>query len=245
MEQYKNLLHLLETGKLKVVNQIDNQWTINIDVKKNILKIFKNTKIINMPGGFKDKELLTTRTSFANNNIRVVPGGTSIRPGTYIGHNVVIMPPSYINIGAYINDNSMIDSHVLIGSCSYIGKNVHISAAVQIGGVLEPIGERPVIIEDNCFIGAGAILTEGILVHTNAVIAPGVILSASVPIYDIINEKIYKSEIPQNAVVVPGTRSINKNKYCKINNLNIGCAIIIKYRDNKTDKSILLEKNLR
>ena len=155
------------------------------------------------------------------------------------------MPPSFINIGAFIDDFTMIDSHVLVGSCAQIGKNVHLSAAVQIGGVLEPVGSRPVIVEDNCFIGAGSILTEGVLVRKGAIIAPMVSLSNSVPIYDVVNEKIYKAEIPENAVVVPGTRVIKTSGWAGKEGLSISCAIIVKYRDEKTDKAVILEELLR
>lgn len=245
---HNEFLKKLESGQLRSaeINE-NNNWKVNIAVKQQILDIFGSSKIIDMENNFRDKENLKIRNfSGDKNGIRIVPGGTSIRAGTYIGNKVVIMPPSYVNIGAYVDDESMIDSHVLVGSCAQIGKRVHLSAGVQIGGVLEPIGQQPTIIEDDCFIGAGAILTEGILLRKNTIIAPGVILSASIPIYDIVNETIYKCEIPSNAIVVSGTRPIGNNRtWAQQIGINVSCALIIKYRDEKTEKSIELEKILR
>lgn len=240
-----DFLKALESGSLRVANKSLNGWVVNTKIKQQILDIFRNSQIADMPGGFRDKEPLTPRIFSAEDKVRMVPGGSSVRAGTYIGKNVVIMPPSYINIGAYVDDNTMIDSHVLVGSCAQIGKNVHLSAAVQIGGVLEPIGHRPVIIEDDCFIGAGAVLVEGIYVCKRAIIAPSVILSASIPIYDLVNEIVYKGEIPENAVVVPGTRSIKSNAWAVKEGLHLGCGIIVKYRDEKTNVSVILEDLLR
>ena len=174
-----------------------------------------------------------------------IPGRAAVRSGAHIGKNVVIMPPSYVNIGTFVDESSMIDSHVLIGSCAQIGKRIHLAAGVQIGGVLEPVGNRPVIVEDDCFIGAGAILMEGILVRQGAVIAPGVTLSAAVPIYDVINETIIKGEIPEYAVVVPGTRKITSSEWATTEGLSLNCAIIVKYRDAKTSAALVLEDVLR
>lgn len=242
---HKTFLMSLENGSLRVAHNDSSAWTVNTDVKQKILDIFKNTDVMDMPGGFRDKAPLTIRNFTADDRVRTVPGGTSVRAGAYIGQNVVIMPPSYINIGAYVDDDSMIDSHVLVGSCAQIGKRVHLSAGVQIGGVLEPVGHRPVIIEDDAFIGAGAILVEGVLIRERAVIAPGVILSATVPIYDLVNKTIIKGEIPTDAVVVPGTRPISGNHWATEQALQLGCAMIIKYRDAKTNTSLVLEEALR
>lgn len=241
----KEFLNTLERGELRVAEKINGEWCVNAYTKQRILEVFRSSKTVQMSDKFLDKEPLSPRNFNLEDNIRLVPGGSSVRSGAFIGSNVVIMPPSYVNIGAYIDEGTMIDSHVLVGSCAQIGKRVHLSAAAQIGGVLEPIGNRPVIIEDDCFIGAGVILVEGILVRKNAVLAPGVILSASIPIYDIVNNCILKSEVPQNAVVVPGTRSIINTPFGKENNLNLGCAIIVKYRDSKTDAAVALEDFLR
>ena len=158
------------------------------------------------------------------------------------------MPPSYINIGAYVDEGTMVDSHALVGSCAQVGKRVHLSAGVQIGGVLEPIGLTPVVIEDDAFIGAGSVIVEGIQIGSRAVIAPGVSLSKGVPVYDCVNEKQLEkgAPIPPNAVVVPGSRPINsKSPWAKEQGLALNCALIVKYRDEKSDTSLELESLLR
>jgi 2,3,4,5-tetrahydropyridine-2-carboxylate N-succinyltransferase len=177
----------------------------------------------------------------------MVPGGSSVRRGSHVAAGVIIMPPAYVNVGAFVDTGSMIDSHALVGSCAQIGKNVHLSAAVQIGGVLEPIGLAPVVIEDDCFVGAGSVIVEGVQVLKGAVIAPGVILSKGTPIYDAVNEKLISDGIiPEGAVVVPGSRPVNsKLAWAKENGLTLNCAIIVKYRDDKTDGSLQLEEFLR
>lgn len=244
MDHHKFLKNL-EFGNIRAANLIDGEWRADVEVKQRILEIFSSSATIEMPGGFLDKEPLTTRVFTPKDHIRFVPGGSSVRSGVFIGPGVVIMPPSYVNIGAYIDEYTMIDSHVLVGSCVQIGKRVHLSAAVQIGGVLEPIGDRPVIVEDDCFIGAGVIIVEGIIVHKHAVLAPGVILSKSIPIYDIVNDTVFQGNIPPHAVVVPGTRPIINSPCATKRNLHLGCAVIVKYRDAKTDVSIELEALLR
>jgi 2,3,4,5-tetrahydropyridine-2-carboxylate N-succinyltransferase len=242
----REFLASLENGTLRVTVNSADGWIVNHEVKQRILDLFLQSEVIDMPSGFRDKAPFTTRSFTADDKVRMVPGGTSVRAGSYVGKNVVIMPPSYINIGAYVDDGTMIDSHVLVGSCAQVGKRVHLSAGVQIGGVLEPIGNRPVIIEDDCFLGAGVIVVEGILVRKKAVLAPGVVLSASVPIYDAVNETILNGEIPQNAVVVAGSRMMSRaGNWHKEHSLHLSCAIIIKYRDEKTDASISLEDVLR
>jgi len=241
----KDFLYDLESGSLRAAAKINNNWVVDTQVKQKILDLMRTSPVVSMPGGFCDKEALAPRVFSNNDHVRFVPGGSSVRPGSFVGPNVVIMPPSFVNIGAYIGAGSMIDSHVLVGSCAQIGEGVHLSTDVQIGGVLEPVGNRPVIIEDNCFIGAGAILTEGILVQKGAVIAPGVFLSASVPIYDTVNKIILKGEIPPNAVVVLGTRPLQDNIWAHERGLTIACALIIKYRDEKTNAALILESALR
>lgn len=242
--EISNLINALEVGGIRSASKVGNDWVANAEVKEKILQLFRSTKVVEMDGGFVDKSPLAPKHFKIEDNVRLVPGGSSVRPGSYIGKNVVIMPPSFINIGAYIDDDTMIDSHVLVGSCAQIGKRIHIAAGVKIGGVLEPAGARPVIIEDDCFIGAGAILVEGIILRSGCVIAPGVVLSKSVPIYDTINETIYKEEVPTGAVVVPGSRPIN-NSWGQKENLHANCAIIIKYKDAKTTASVALESALR
>jgi len=241
---HEEFLRSLEQGDIRAAKKVGSCWQVNIEVKQRILDIFKTTQVVDI-GEFRDKEPLTIRKFNTIDDVRMVPGGSSVRAGAFVGKGVVIMPPSYVNIGAYVDEHTMIDSHVLVGSCAQIGKKVHLSAAVQIGGVLEPIGNSPVIIEDGCFIGAGVIITEGILVKENAVLAPGVKLSASVPIYDTVNKTIIKGEIPAGAVVISGSRAISSNEWARKENLSIYCAVIIKYRDERTSTATALEDALR
>ncbi len=240
-----DFLKKLESGELRAAHFENGKWHVNQEVKQRILEVFKTSKIASFKDGFLDKADLYTQTFDIDKNIRLVPGGSSVRAGAYIGKNVIIMPPSYVNIGAYIGEETMVDSHVLVGSCAQIGKRIHLSAGVQIGGVLEPIGSCPNIIEDDCFIGANVVIVEGILIRKKAIIAPGVTLSKSIPIYDIVNSKMLKGEIPENAVVVPGSRAIKQTEFTKENNLSLNCAVIIKYRDEKTNSSLELEDLLR
>jgi len=246
---WKDTLDKLETGTLRAAFPTDTGWEVDALVKQAILDAFKAGKNVAYDGayqGFVDKDNIPPQTFTPDRNIRLVPGGSSVRRGSYVAPGVIIMPPAYINIGAYVDEGSMIDSHALVGSCAQIGKHVHLSAGVQIGGVLEPIGLRPVIVEDDCFVGAGAVIVEGVLVKKGAVIAPGVVLSKSIPVYDCVQEKVLgKGEaIPENAVVIPGTRPIN-NKWARDQGLSMACPVIIKYRDAKSDASLVLEELLR
>lgn len=246
---WEDILDQLEEGTVRAANPVGDAWKANVEVKEAILAAFKAGKNVNYGGiydGFVDKENLPPRMFDAEDGVRLVPGGSSVRRGAYVAESVIIMPPAYVNIGAYVDSGSMIDSHALVGSCAQIGKNVHLSAGVQIGGVLEPVGLSPVVIEDDCFIGAGSVIVEGILVKKRAVIAPGVTLSKSVPVYDAVNEKILGkgSAIPEGAVVVPGTRPVNTD-WGKETKLSVSCPIIIKYRDEDSDASLVLEDALR
>lgn len=237
----------LENGSVRSANFVDGKWIANTDVKKLILEAFKAGNLAE-ENGFVDKHTLMPQKFTVERGVRFVPGGSSVRRGAYIAKGVIIMPPSYINVGAYVDEGTMVDSHVLVGSCAQIGKRVHLSTAVQIGGVLEPIGANPVIIEDDCFIGAGAIIVEGIIVKSKAVIAPGVILSKGIPVYDAVNNRILEKgePIPSGAVVVPGNRPFNKaNSYANEMGLTLQCAVIVKYRDEKSDASLVLEDFLR
>jgi 2,3,4,5-tetrahydropyridine-2-carboxylate N-succinyltransferase len=253
MKTWQEAIKLLEKGEIRSANNDKNgQWVANTEVKEAILEAFKAGELADMSKtnypGFVDKHNLPARIFTPADKIRLVPGGSSVRAGSYVASGVIIMPPAYINIGAYVDTGSMIDSHALVGSCAQIGKNVHLSAGVQIGGVLEPIGMSPVVIEDNAFIGAGAVIVEGVVVGEKAVIAPGVILSKGTPVYDCVNEKMFnaKEGIPANAVVVPGSRPVSdKLPWAKELNINLQCAVIIKYRDDKTDDALELEQFLR
>jgi len=246
---WKKILDQLEAGTIRAAEPDGESWKANIKVKKAIIAAFREGKNISYDGiyeGFVDKHNLPPKKFKPENNVRMVPGGSSVRRGAFVAPGVIIMPPAFVNTGAFVDEGSMIDSHALVGSCAQIGKNVHLSAGVQIGGVLEPVGLSPVVIEDDCFIGAGAVIVEGILVKKRAVIAPGVILSKSVPVYDCINErKLEKGEpVPENAVVVPGTRPVSTG-WASGNGLSVSCPIIIKYRDEGSDASLELEKSLR
>lgn len=248
---WETVLNKLETGELRAANKVDGKWVANTEVKQAILASFKagELKEFSETGhkGFVDKHNLAARMFAPEDKVRMVPGGSSVRRGSFVSEGVIIMPPAYINVGAYVDSGSMVDSHALVGSCAQIGKNVHLSAAVQIGGVLEPIGASPVVIEDNCFIGAGTSIVEGIQVLEGAVVAPGVILSKGTPIYDAVNETVIKDGIiPAGAVVVPGSRPVSdKLPWAKEQGLSLNCAIIVKYRDSKTDESLQLEDFLR
>lgn len=244
---WENVLNELEKGTLRSAQCENGVWKANVEVKQAILAAFKAGELKEF-NGFVDKHNLMPQQFDVSRGVRVVPGGTSIRRGSYVAKGVIVMPPAYINIGAYVDEGTMVDSHALVGSCAQIGKRVHLSAGVQIGGVLEPVGLAPVIIEDDVFVGAGSVIVEGIVVRRRAVIAPGVILSKAVPVYDAVSEKVLPrgSEIPEGAVVVPGSRPISPDlAWASKNGLQLGCAIIIKYRDEKSDASLVLEEYLR
>lgn len=246
---WEETLEELEQGIIRAANPEGAVWKVNVEVKKAILASFKagaNTEYSGIYDGFVDKDNLPPRRFIKEDNVRLVPGGSSVRRGAYVAPGVIIMPPAYVNVGAYVDEGSMIDSHALVGSCAQVGKNVHLSAGVQLGGVLEPVGLTPVVIEDECFIGAGAVIVEGILVKRRAVIAPGVVLSKSIPVYDCINEERLEkgAPIPEGAVVVPGTRPM-QGAWAEANNLNVSCPLIVKYRDEQSDASLVLEDFLR
>ncbi|MCD4796650.1 MAG: 2,3,4,5-tetrahydropyridine-2,6-dicarboxylate N-succinyltransferase [Candidatus Cloacimonetes bacterium] len=235
----------LNSGDIRAAEFIDGEWRTNDWVKKGILAGFRMGKIIKM-GAFKDKDTFPIQDFINRNDIRLVPGGSSVRDGAYIGRNVVMMPPMYINVGAYVDEGTMIDSHALVGTCAQVGKNVHLSAASQLGGVLEPIGANPVIIEDNVFIGGNCGIYEGVIVKTKAIIAAGVILTSGTPVYDAVNDCFLERKegksvmIPERAVVVAGSRPLKANP-----KFSIYCPIIIKYRDEKSDRSVTMEEELR
>lgn len=249
---WQETLDKLESGEIRAASKgPEGRWVANQEVKQGILEAFKNGSNANGPHpyeGFVDKDNLMPRNFKPEDGVRMVPGGSSVRRGSYVASGVIIMPPAYINVGAYVDSGTMVDSNALVGSCAQIGKNVHLSAGVQIGGVLEPIGMAPVVIEDEAFIGAGVIVVEGVQVLRRAVLAPGVILSKSIPVYDCVHNRLLDSAepIPENAVVIPGTRPISSNRaWAKEQGLQMNCSLIIKYRDEKSDASLTLEEYLR
>jgi len=247
---WQETLTQLEIGTVRAANQDEHgNWQANVAVKQAILSAFKAGENIAFGGiyqGFVDKHNLPAREFTADDQVRLVPGGSSVRRGAHVAPGVIIMPPAYINVGAFVDTGTMVDSHALIGSCAQIGKNVHVSAAVQIGGVLEPVGASPVIIEDDAFLSAGVVIVEGIVVKKGAVLAPGVSLSASVPVYDCVNQVMLEkgADIPERAVVVPGTRPVS-GEWAQSQGLNMACALIVKYRDEKSNASLELESILR
>lgn len=252
-EQFKSALRLGEIRSAE--KDEDGNWHANAWVKQGILLGFRMGKMVEISKEtetfrFYDKDTFPLRPMTLADKIRIVPGGSTIRDGSYVAENVVLMPPCYINVGSYVDEGTMIDSHALVGSCAQIGKRVHLSAAAQIGGVLEPVGAVPVIIEDDVLVGGNTGVYEGTIVRERAVLASGVILTRSTPVFDLPNERIIKAEvgssleIPVGAVVVQGSRAATKG-FGKDNGLSIYCPIIIKYRDDKTDASTALEDLLR
>ena len=228
-------------------------WKVNAWVKRGILAGFRMGKTVDMSGdrlSFFDKSTYPLRDFDLSSSVRIVPGGSSVRDGCYVGTSVTCMPPMYINVGAYVGDGSMIDSHALVGSCAQVGKSCHVSAAAQIGGVLEPVGALPVIIEDNVLVGGNCGVYEGTIVRSGAVPGAGVILTRSTPVYDIVHGTIHRAErdqplvIPEGAVVVAGSRPITSGAG-KDWNLSLYSPVIVKYRDEKTDQRIQLEELLR
>ena len=235
--------------------EADGNWHANAWVKQGILLGFKMGKMVEMSKDtetfrFFDKETFPLRPTSLSDKIRIVPGGSTIRDGSYVAQNVVLMPPCYVNVGAYVDEGTMIDSHALVGSCAQIGKRVHLSAAAQIGGVLEPVNANPVVIEDDVLVGGNTGVYEGTIVRERAVLASGVILTRSTPVFDLPQERIIKAEgggsleIPTGAVVVQGSRAVTSG-FGMDNGLSIYCPIIVKYRDEKTDASTRLEDYLR
>jgi len=208
------------------------------------------TAEVALPSQFRDKHTYPLKQIPADRNIRIVPGGSAIRDGCYLGKGVVSMPPMYVNVGAYVDDDTMIDSHALVGSCAQVGKRVHISAAAQIGGVLEPVGALPVIVEDDVLVGGNCGVYEGCIVGAGAVLAAGTILTGSTPVYDLVRDTVYRRAgdqplmIPAGAVVVPGARAVRRGRGKELG-VSLYTPVIIKYRDEKTDQAVRLEELLR
>ena len=229
-------------------------WHANGWVKAGILLGFRLGRIRPMaesgPFPFYDKDTWPLRAVGLADGVRIVPGGTGIRDGCYLAPGTVILPPAFVNAGAYIDSGTMVDSHALVGSCAQIGKRVHLSAGVQIGGVLEPIGALPVIIEDDVLVGGNGGIYEGTIVRERAVLAPGTILSGGTIVFDLVRDTSYRREgdrpleIPAGAVVVPGSRPVSSGPG-KALGLSLYAPVIVKYRDDRTDTSVLLEELLR
>jgi 2,3,4,5-tetrahydropyridine-2-carboxylate N-succinyltransferase len=228
-------------------------WRVRPEVKAAILACFADRTTTDWTVGpltFRDRATVPPRTDLAGGPWRIVPGGTAIRRGAYLGTGVVVMPPSYVNVGAWIGPGSMVDSHVLVGSCAQIGADVHLSAGVTIGGVLEPAGARPVIVEDGVFVGAGSALLEGVLVRAGAVIGAGVTLTGTSRLYDLVRDRVLQGTpeqplvVPPGAVVVPGGRAV-ASAFGEAHGLSLATAILVKDRDQATSARVTLEEALR
>lgn len=244
----------LSRGKFRAAERTENGWETNIWVKRGILLAFKvgvvEARTVPSEFYFFDKDSLPAKSLRAEDRVRVVPGGSTIRDGAYVAPGVVCMPPMFINIGAYVDEGTMVDSHALVGSCAQIGRRVHLSAASQIGGVLEPPGALPVIVEDEVFIGGNCGIYEGVLVRERAVLAPGVILTGGTAVYDLVRGQVYRRTadqpltIPAGAVLVPGSRPASGG-FAAEHRLSLYVPVIVKYRDEKTDAATMLEDALR
>ncbi len=248
----------LNQGRIRAAqpdSSASSGWRVNGWVKKGILLGFRMGGVVDMSVDaarqpFFDKSTYPVKRLTARSGVRVVPGGSSIRDGCYIGKGVTCMPPMYINVGAYVDDGTMVDSHALVGSCAQIGKNCHISAASQIGGVLEPVGALPVIVEDEVLIGGNCGVYEGAVVKKRAVLGTGTILNRSTPVYDLVRNTVYKAAgdepliIPEEAVLVAGARAVTSGPG-KDWGISVYTPLIVKYRDSRTDTKIQLEDLLR
>jgi 2,3,4,5-tetrahydropyridine-2,6-dicarboxylate N-succinyltransferase len=248
------LLTALELGEVRAAEQRDGRWMAVQWVKRGILLGFRAGDLEGMAIGdtlsFVDKDTYPTRQFTPDDGVRIVPGGSSIRRGTFIARSVVCMPPMYINVGAYVDEGTMVDSHALVGSCAQIGKRVHLSAAAQIGGVLEPVNASPVVIEDDVLVGGNCGVYEGTVVRSRAVLGAGVILTRSTPVFDLVNQTVHRASsgapliIPNGAVVIPGARAASSD-WAGAMKLSIVTPIIVKYRDQRTDAATALEDALR
>jgi len=254
-QQFKDALNSGEVRAAEQDARARTGWRVNAWVKKGILLGFRMGSIVEMgpyptAQPFLDKSTYPLKTIHRQEGVRLVPGGSSIRDGSFVGRGVVCMPPMFINVGAYVGDGTMVDSHALVGSCAQVGRNCHISAGVQIGGVIEPVGAMPVIIEDDVMVGGNCGVYEGTVVKRRAVLGTGTILNRSTPVYDLVRDTVYAATddeplvIPEQAIVVPGAREVKHPVGAKWG-LSLYAAVIVKYRDQKTDARVRLEEFLR
>jgi 2,3,4,5-tetrahydropyridine-2,6-dicarboxylate N-succinyltransferase len=248
----------LNAGRVRAAEPCPSEatgWRVNPWVKKGILLGLRMGRIVDMSIDrarlpFFDKHTVPVKQFDAASGVRIVPGGSSIRDGSFVGRSVICMPPMYINVGAWVDDGTMIDSHALVGSCAQVGRNCHISAASQIGGVIEPVGAMPVIIEDDVLVGGNCGIYEGTVVKRRAVLGTGTILNRSTPVYDLVRATIHRATdaepliVPEDAVVVAGSRAITRGPG-KDWGLSVYTPIIVKYRDDKTGAKIQLEDLVR
>jgi len=256
MTAFLTLREALEKGEVRSASPDASSptgWRVNAWVKQGILLGFRLGVLEELPGGglsFVDKHTYPVRHFGAGDGVRVVPGGSSIRAGAYVARSVVCMPPMYVNTGAYVDEGTMVDSHALVGSCAQIGKRVHLSAAAQIGGVLEPVNAGPVVNEDDVLVGGNCGVYEGTIVRKGAVLAAGTILTRGTPVFNLVSGEVLRATdelpliVPENAVVVPGSRAVTKGNGQEWG-LSLYAAVIVKYRDDKTSLSTTLEDLLR
>ncbi len=253
----ERFLDLLDIGEVRAAEPDPSSptgWRVNEWVKKGILLAFRIGKLVKVEDAcssqFYDKDTFPVKDITLEDQIRVVPGGTAVRRGAFISKGVVIITPSYVNVGAYVDEGTMLDSHSLVGSCAQVGKKVHVSAGTQIGGVLEPVGAMPIVIEDDVMIGGNCGIYEGTIVKRRAVIGAGCIITGSTPIYDLVKGTIHRKDkghplvVPEGAVVVPGSRTA-PGEFASRNNLSLYTPVIVKYRDERTDAATVLEQALR
>ncbi len=252
---FQRFLSALESGEIRAAEKEGDTWVVRDWVKKGILLGFRHGTLVDMSVEnrfpFWDKSTFPVRMFSETDQVRLVPGGSSVRRGAFVSPGVVVMPPAYINTGAFVGRDTMVDSHALVGSCAQIGARVHLSAAAQIGGVLEPVSAVPVVIEDNVLVGGNAGIYEGTIVGHDAVIGAGTVLTRSIPVYDMVHETLLKGSetsplrIPPRAVVVPGSRGIANSEFGRKHALSVSCALVIKYRDERSDRRTALEDALR
>jgi 2,3,4,5-tetrahydropyridine-2,6-dicarboxylate N-succinyltransferase len=257
-EAFARLRTALSNGEVRAAEPDSSTatgWRVNSWIKRGILLGFRSGETVDASADhgrwpFFDKDTLPLKRFDPSLGVRIVPGGSTVRDGAYVGRGVICMPPMYINIGAYVGDGTLVDSHALVGSCAQIGRNVHLSAAAQVGGVLEPVGALPVIIEDDVLVGGNCGVYEGAVVKRRAVLAAGTILTGSTPIYDLPNARVIEPSpgqpviVPEGAVVVPGSRPVTKDPG-RGWGLGIYTPIIVKYRDERTDARTALEQWIR
>lgn len=251
---FAELVAALEQGSVRAAEPAEGGWRVNAWVKQGILLGFRVGQVVEWePAGalrFFDKDTVPPRRLTLADGVRVVPGGTAVRTGAFLGPGVVIMPPAYVNIGAHVGEGTMVDSHALVGSCAQVGRRVHLSAGAMVGGVLEPVGALPVIIEDEVLVGGNCGVYEGTIVGRRAVLGTGVILNASLTVYDVPRQATYRRtpdaplRIPEGAVVVPGSRRL-AGAFAEGHGLTLQTPVIVKYRDEKTDAAAALEDALR
>jgi 2,3,4,5-tetrahydropyridine-2-carboxylate N-succinyltransferase len=254
LEVFNKFRDALTRGEIRAAEKIDGRWQANVWVKQGILLGFRLGDMVEMGSAgaftFIDKSTFPAREFTAADKVRVVPGGSTARQGAYIAPGVICMPPMFINVGAYVDEGTMVDSHALVGSCAQIGKRVHLSAAAQVGGVLEPVNATPVIIEDDVLVGGNVGIYEGTQVLRRAVLGSGVILTRSTPLFDLVSGEVLRATaehpltVPENAVVVAGSRAITRGKGQEWG-LSLYTPVIVKYRDEKTDRGVELEDLLR